>query len=110
MLIRDIILSEGYYSELILAVQDLLAQAMSKDVKEISTEKFRNMLAKQGYVTTVDEVIQAVDSSGFASSVDSQKIIPANELPDSVSTDAEPSADVGQMAGNQAMQDIKADL
>lgn len=110
MLIRDIILSEGYYSELIVAVQDLLSRYMAKDIKEIKTEKFKSLLAKQGFVTTTDELIQAVDKSGFASSVDAEKIIPKGELPADMNTDAEQTRDVGAMAGDQAMQDIKADL
>lgn len=110
MLIRDIVLSEGYYSELIVAVQDLLARYMAKNIKEIKTEKFKSLLAKQGFVTTTEELIQAVDKSGFASSVDAEKIVPKGELPADMNTDAEQTVDVGNMAGDQAMQDVKADL
>ncbi len=110
MLIREIVLSEGYYGERIVAVQDLLARYMAKDIKEINTEKFKTLLAKQGFVTTTDELIQAVDKSGFASSVDSQKIVPKGELPNDMNTDAEQTTDVGKLAGNQAMKDVKADL
>lgn len=110
MLIREIVLSEGYYGELMIAVQDLLTRFMSKGVKEINTEKFKSLLAKQGYVTSTDELIQAVDQSGFASSVDSQKIVPQGELPGDMNTDAEQTTDVGKIAGNQAMKDVKADL
>jgi hypothetical protein len=110
MLIRDIVLSEGYYGDLIDAVQDLLARYMAKEIKEIKTEKFKALLAKQGFVTSTDELIQAVDQSGFASSVDAEKIIPKGELPADMDTDAEQTVDVGNMAGDQAMQDIKADL
>ena len=110
MLIRDIVLREGYYSELIVAVQDLMSRYMAKEIKEIKTEKFKALLAKQGFVTSTDELIQAVDQSGFASSVDAEKIIPKGELPADMDTDAEQTRDVGDMAGDQAMQDIKADL
>ena len=110
MLIRDIVLNEGYYSELIVAVQDLLSRYMAKNIKEIKTEKFKSLLAKQCFVTTTDELIQAVDKSGFASSVDAEKIVPKGELPADMNTDAEQTVDVGNMAGDQAMQDIKADL
>jgi hypothetical protein len=110
MLIRDIVLREGYYSELIVAVQDLMSRYMAKGIKEIKTEKFKSLLAKQGFVTSTDELIQAVDQSGFASSVDAEKIIPQGELPADMDTDAEQTRDVGAMAGDQAMQDIKADL
>lgn len=110
MLISEIILKEGYFDELLVAVQDLLVRMASKNIKEISTEKFKSLLAKQGYITTTDELIQAVDQSGYASSVDKDKIVPSNELPADTNTDAEPAVDVGNMAGNQAMQDIKSGL
>jgi hypothetical protein len=110
MLISDIVLREGYYGELIVAVQDLLSRYMAKNIKEIKTEKFKALLAKQGFVTSTDELIQAIDQSGFSSSVDAEKIVPKSELPADMENDAEQTVDVGAMAGNQAMQDIKADL
>jgi hypothetical protein len=110
MRISEIVLTESYYGELIVAVQDLLTRAMTKGVKSIPTDKMQSLLAKQGYVTTVDELIQAVDQSGFASSVDKDKIVPKSELPADLNTNPEPTVDVGQLAGNQAMQDVKAGL
>jgi len=109
MLIRDII-TESYQDDLLSAVQDLLAIVSSKDIKKISTEKFKNILAKQGFVASTDEIIQAVDMSGFASSVNNVEIIPGDELSGDVDTDSEPSVDVGKMAGNQALSDIKSEL
>jgi len=109
MLIRDII-TESYQDDLLSAVQDLLAVVSSKDIKKISTEKFKNILAKQGFVASTDEIIQAVDMSGFASSVNDVEIIPGDELSGDVDTDSEPSVDVGKMAGNQALSDIKSEL
>jgi len=109
MLIRDII-TESYQDDLLSAVQDLLAIVSSKDIKKISTEKFKNILAKQGFVASTDEIIQAVDMSGFASSVNDVEIIPGDELSGNVDTDSEPSVDVGKMAGNQALSDIKSEL
>jgi len=109
MLIRDII-TESYQDDLLSAVQDLLAVVSSKDIKKISTEKFKNILAKQGFVASTDEIIQAVDMSGFASSVNDVEIIPGDELSGDVDTDSEPSVNVGKMAGNQALSDIKSEL
>lgn len=108
MLIKDI--TESYNDDLLSAVQDLLAVISSKNLKKIKTDKFKNILAKQGYVASTEEIIQAVDTSGFASSVDNQEIIPNSELSGDIDTDAEPSVNVGKMAGNQAMKDVKADL
>jgi len=110
MLISEVILKEGYFSDLIVAVQDLLVRIQVDDKKEIPTEEFKSLLANNGYVVSTDELIQAVDQSGFASSVDREKIVPKDELPADVETDAEPNVDVGAMAGDQAMQDIKAEL
>ena len=110
MYIREVVLQEAYVDNLVVQVQDLLSQMMTQDVDEISTERFRTILAKQGYTTSLEELIQAVNDSGFASSVDGNKIVPADELSGDVDTDAEPTVDVSAMAGNQAMSDIKADL
>jgi hypothetical protein len=110
MRIAEIVLTEGYYGELIVAVQDLLTRAMTKGVKSIPTDKMQSLLAKQGYVTTVEELIQVIDQSGFASSVDRDKVVPKTELPADLNKNAEQTVDVGQMAGNQAMQDVKAGL
>jgi len=110
MLIKDIVLSESYVDDLVDAVKSLLVAFMSDEVKEIPTDKFKQMLAKQGYVMSTDEVIAAVDQSGFASSVDKEKIVPKSELPADTGTEAEPTVDVGDMAGNQAMTDINAEL
>jgi hypothetical protein len=110
MLISEIILREGYYNELLATVQDILIRAISKGIKEIPTDRFKQILAKQGYVSTTDEIIQAVDQSGYASSVDAAKIVPKGELPADMDTDAEPSVDVGKMAGKQAMKNIKSEL
>lgn len=104
------ILTESYDDDLVSAIQDLITLAMSKDIKKISTDKFSKILAKQGFQTSTDELIAAVDASGYASSVDDQYIVPANELSADVDTDAEDTVDVGDLAGGQAMKDIKADL
>lgn len=110
MLIKEVVLAENYAEELVQAVQDLLSRLMSQDIKKISTERFSAMLARQGYTTSIDELVQAVDASGFASSVNDQEIIPASELSGDIDTDPEQTVDVGDLAGSQAMQDIKADL
>jgi len=109
MKIADIVLSESYYNELLTAVQDLLVRVIDKGLKEIGTERFKALLAKQGYITTTNE-IGPVNDSGFATSVDKNKIVPKSELPTNMKPDGEGSVDVSKLAGNQAMQNIKADL
>ena len=47
MLITEVVnVKESYQSELVLAVQDLMSMAMSKDMKKLSTEKFQAKLKK----------------------------------------------------------------
>ena len=68
----------------------------------------RNIVAS---CVSVEEIIQAVDKSGFASSVNKFEIVPASELSiDNDSEEEKPAVDVGDMAGNQAMSDIKSEL
>tara|TARA_B100001057_G_C22842725_1_gene947745 strand:+ start:2023 stop:2358 length:336 start_codon:yes stop_codon:yes gene_type:complete len=111
MLIREIV-TEGYATDLLTAVQDLLTAYMANDENEdISTEQFQNELAKHGFVTTTDELIKAINDSGYASSIDKDVIRPKDQLPGDVDTEVDdPSVDVGKMAGDQAMKDIKAEL
>jgi len=103
------LIQESYDDKLISAVSDLLAIAMAKGLKKVSMAKFEEVLAKQGFPASVEEIIQAVDQSGFASSVNKVEIIPSSELgiePE----EEEPTVDVGDMAGDQAMSDIKSEL
>ena len=107
MLIKEVI-SQGYFSDLILTVQDLLTKLAAQGKEDIPTEQFRALLAKQGYVTTTDELIAAIDKSGHASSVNRDTIQPKNQLPDEVSTDSgEEAADtvsgLAQGAASTAM-------
>ena len=92
MLIREVI-SEGYFSDLILTVQDLLTKVGATGKTDIPTEQFRALLAKQGYVTTTDELIAAIDKSGHASSVNRDTIQTNKQLPDEISTDVDAGAD-----------------
>lgn len=108
MRIDEVILTESYFDELMVAVQDLLSNLSAHDHTQVKTEKFKQLLAKQGFVTTTDELIQAIDASGFATSVDSTEI-KVGGLPDEMS-DIDNTVDVGSVASSQAMKDIKADL
>ncbi len=109
MLIRDII-REGYEADLIQKVQDILVMKMDSD-ESLSTNEFKSILSDEGYVATTDEIIKAVNDSGYASSIDKDIIKLKNQMPTNVDTDEkEPSVDVGKMAGDQALSDIKAEL
>jgi len=109
MLIRDII-REGYEADLISKVQDILVMKMDSG-DSLSTEEFQNLLKDEGYIATIDEIIKAVNDSGYASSIDKEQIKLKNQMPADIDTDEqEPSVDVGKMAGDQALSDIKAEL
>lgn len=115
MLISEVTGSEksGAGEELIIAVQDLLSRYIADDEgpADIPTETFKAELeANTGLVLDTGTLIKAVNDSGYASSVDDENIRASNELPSDIDTDPEATVDVGKMAGNQAMKDIKADL
>ena len=109
MLIREII-TEDYADDLVSTVQDMLALLRDDDVTKISTEEFANLMAEKGYNMSTDEVIAAVDQSGYANSVDAETIVPLNTLPDEMGSE-EPDPDaVANMAQDQAMKDVKSEL
>ena len=103
------ILQESYDDDLISRVSDILSIAIASGLKKISMAKFQKTLAKQEFPASIEEIIQAVDKSGFASSVNKVEIIPNTELGLDKDNN-EPTVDVGGMAGNQAMSDIKSEL
>ncbi len=110
MLIRDIIV-EGYAESLVELVQDVLVMYMKQGAEEIPMDEFRAKLSKHGYNASAEEIIAAVDASGMASQVDRTRIVPTSELPDDLAGDEEEmGADVGAMAGDQAMADINSEL
>jgi len=110
MKINEIILREGYFDELIINVQNLLVRIAAKEITEIPTEKFQQLLAKQGYSTTIPELIAAIDQSGYASSVDADTIVPNNQLSGDINTDPGHEVDVAGTAEKQAMKDIKSEI
>jgi hypothetical protein len=116
MLINEVIAvqekDEDFAAGLLAKVQDIITVAMSRDIKKISTKKFLKILDANGYTDlTLDQLKLAVDKSGFSNSIDDDVIVPKDELGADIDTDEqEPTVDVSQMAGNQALSDIKAEL
>lgn len=104
------ILLEGYTEELVDTIQDLLVQFMVSDKKTIPTEEFRHKLASEGFVVSIEELIQAVDQSGFANSVDKDQIVTKDEMSADIDTSPEAMVDIGAMAGDQAMADVNSEL
>jgi len=109
MLIREVVLTESYADDLVLAVQDLLTMISSKDIGKVKTEKFKGMLSKYfGFdVVNNDMLFKAIEQSGYANGYD-KDYINVGDMPDDVAMTMPP--DVGDMAGDQAMQDIKAEI
>jgi hypothetical protein len=113
MLINEVIAEKqtefapGLYAK----IQDILTVAMSRDIKKVSTKKFLNILSANGYDDlTLDTLKLAVNNSGFANSVDDDVIVPKDELGADIDTEIDPTVDVGAMAGDQALSDIKSEL
>ena len=103
--------------DLVSAVSDIMTMAMADDVTKVPTRMVQDMLRRSGYNVSTDELILALDKSGFTSSQDKQMITTKDELPPDVAQsdyDArEPDdstdngVDVDKMAGDKAMKDIK---
>jgi hypothetical protein len=112
MLIEEII-RESTEADVIAEIQTQLSRVMSKNMDEISTQQFLELIHDQGYSwVTMDQLIQLVDRSGYASSVNRDTIVPSNQLGDDV-PQADPE-DQGQsvddMAAGAAMDGIEDEL
>ena len=103
--------------DLVNAVSDIMSTAMADDITKIPTATVQDMLRKTGYNVSTDELIMALDQSGFTSSQDKKLITTKDEMPPEVAQsdyDASPEempdngVDVADMAGTQAMKDIKS--
>ena len=102
--------------ELVNAVSDIMSMAMADDIGKVPTATVQDMLRKSGYNVSTDELILALDQSGFTSSQDKKIITTKDEIPPEVTQsdyDASPETpdtgvDVDKMAGDQAMKDIKS--
>ncbi len=101
--------------DLVSAVSDIMSMAMADDIGKMPTATVQDMLRKSGYNVSTDELILALDQSGFTSSQDKKIITTKDEIPPEATQsdyDASPETpdtgvDVDKMAGDQAMKDIK---
>lgn len=103
--------------DLVAAVQDILSMAMADDITKIPTVTVQDILRRSGYNVSTDELILALDQSGFTSSQDKKMITTKDEIPpDVVQSDydarepddgTDSGVDVEKMASDQAMKDIK---
>jgi hypothetical protein len=113
MRIDEIILVENQ-ADLVLVIQDFLARAMEEDRKEIPMAELVSYLVDNGYGRyTPEQLIQPVDLSSYASSVNAEVIVPADQLSGDVPLigDAEegesPEERVNTLATQAAMSGIK---
>ena len=103
--------------ELVNAVSDIMSMAMADDIGKVPTATVQDMLRKSGYNVSTDELILALDQSGFTSSQDKKMITTKDEIPPEVTqsdydartpdTDDDNGVDVEKMASDQAIKDIK---
>jgi len=91
--------------EIRLAIDDIMSMMLSKGVKEMATDRFLSLLGKRGFILSPEELIQAADSSQMVTSVDREKITTSDQM--DVDQSVEAPVDVGDMAADQAMKDIK---
>jgi hypothetical protein len=113
MLIEEIIVRENPEIEVIAEIQTQLSRAMSQGLDEINTSAFLRLLHKQGYTwVTLDQLVGLVDSSGYASSVSRETIVPGDHLGDDVpqADSYDDEVDVGDMADSEAMSGIGDEL
>ena len=110
MLINEVVLSESYFNDLIVSIQDILVNLKRAGKEEVPMEEFRSMLSKGGMIATVEEIIDAVDQTNMASNVSSTSITIKPNMPADMKGDEEPGTDVGAMAQDQATADINAEL
>ena len=103
--------------DLVSAVSDIITMAMADDVTKVPTRMVQDMIRRSGYNVSMDELIMALDQSGFTSSQDKTMITTMDEIPPEISknnsdarssdTDNDTGVDVEKIAGDQAMNDIK---
>jgi len=110
MKINEVMLFELYFDDLKGAILDRLAQALGKNVNEISTEKFRKALASDGFLLSVDELVNSLNDMGVVQSADENSIVPKGKIANDTAEPEEPEVDVAQMAGDQAISAVKDEI
>jgi hypothetical protein len=109
--IAEVFLLEAYFDDLQVAVMDRLAQADGEEQSNISTEQFRQALASDGFLLSIEELKKALTDMDVVANVDDQNITPKGKI-DNDETDPEfdVGPDVTQMAGDQALGAVKDQL
>lgn len=113
MRIDEIILVENQ-ADLVYAIQDFMARVMDEGREEVPMVELVEYLANNGYgVYKPEQLIHPVDLSNYASSVNADTIVPADQLAGDVPLvgDEEgetPEERVNDLATRAAMSGIKS--
>ena len=112
MRIADVFLLESFFDELEMAVRDRLAKYSGEGANEIPTQEFRQNLAKDGFLLSLEELKAAIEKMNVVNSIDDESITPKGKIDnDSVDDQGEePEVDVSQLAGDQAISAVKDEL
>jgi len=111
MKIAEVFLLEAYFDDLQSAVMDRLAQADSDNKSTISTEKFRQALASDGFLLSMAELKKSLTDMYVVTNIDDETITPKGSIDDELTgDDMEPQVDVQAMATDQAMADVNTTL
>lgn len=110
MKIAEVFLLEAYFDDLQSVVMDRLAQYISDEQSTIPTEEFRQALASDGFLLSVNELQKALTDMDAVTNVDANSITPKGSLDPEITGDIEPQVDVHNMAGDQAMADVNSSL
>ena len=111
MKIAEVFLLEAYFDDLQVAVMDRLAQADGDDQSNISTEQFRQALASDGFLLSVEELKKALTDMDVVANIDDNNITPKGKIDnDEADPELDTGPDVTQMAGDQALGAVKDKL
>jgi|TARA_B110000503_G_scaffold32071_1_gene52006 secreted trypsin-like serine protease len=110
MKIAEVFLLEAYFDDLQSVVMDRLAQYASDEQSSIPTEEFRQALASDGFLLSMNELQKALTDMDVVANVDANTITPKGAIDNDLTGDMEPQVDVHAMAGDQAMADVNTTL
>jgi|TARA_B110000495_G_scaffold170243_1_gene157941 hypothetical protein len=110
MKIAEVFLLEAYFDDLQSVVMDRLAQYASSETSSIPTEEFRQALASDGFLLSMNELQKALTDMDAVTNVDANTITPKGAIDSELASDMEPQVDVHSMATDQSMADVNTSL
>jgi hypothetical protein len=113
MRIAEVFLLESFFDELEVAIRDRLAKYAGEDVSDIPTQEFKNDLADDGFLLSVEELIAAMNKLDVVSGITADSITPKGKIDNDMldgEEPEEPEVDVPGLAGDQALSSVKDQL